>query len=166
MAFAVHSIGFTGKFLSEAIEESKAGPIEALRAAGASRRAIAASSRHVFAPPRWAGARWDFCYRSRAELMGFHWQRLLSAKASRLRESTAAPLIVFVGDRWVSRTLQWDEHRRVCEAGAGFFAGRIATASRRGTFAFYHTSDSGRADRSESASPLFQREFWSRRDPS
>ncbi|MDP3257021.1 MAG: phosphonate ABC transporter, permease protein PhnE [Bosea sp. (in: a-proteobacteria)] len=40
MAVAVHSIGFTGKFLSEAIEEAKAGPIEALRAAGASRRAI------------------------------------------------------------------------------------------------------------------------------
>ena len=35
LAVAVHSIGFTGKFLSEAIEESKAGPIEALRAAGA-----------------------------------------------------------------------------------------------------------------------------------
>ncbi len=35
MAIAVHSIGFTGKFLSEAIEEAKAGPIEALRAAGA-----------------------------------------------------------------------------------------------------------------------------------
>jgi phosphonate ABC transporter permease subunit PhnE len=35
LAIAVHSIGFTGKFLSEAIEEAKAGPIEALRAAGA-----------------------------------------------------------------------------------------------------------------------------------
>ena len=30
-----HSIGFTGKFLSEAIEEAKPGPIEALVAAGA-----------------------------------------------------------------------------------------------------------------------------------
>lgn len=35
LAVAVHSIGFTGKFLSEAIEEAKPGPIEALRAAGA-----------------------------------------------------------------------------------------------------------------------------------
>lgn len=34
-AIAVHSIGFTGKFLSEAIEEAKPGPIEALVAAGA-----------------------------------------------------------------------------------------------------------------------------------
>ena len=36
LAIAVHSIGFTGKFLSEAIEEAKTGPIEALTAAGAS----------------------------------------------------------------------------------------------------------------------------------
>jgi phosphonate ABC transporter permease subunit PhnE len=36
LAIAVHSIGFTGKFLSEAIEEAKPGPIEALIAAGAS----------------------------------------------------------------------------------------------------------------------------------
>jgi ABC-type phosphate/phosphonate transport system permease subunit len=35
MAIAIHSIGFTGKFLSEAIEEAKPGPIEALQAAGA-----------------------------------------------------------------------------------------------------------------------------------
>lgn len=40
MAIAVHSIGFTGKFLSEAIEEAKTGPIEALTAAGASPFAI------------------------------------------------------------------------------------------------------------------------------
>jgi phosphonate ABC transporter permease subunit PhnE len=40
MAIAVHSIGFTGKFLSEAIEEAKTGPIEALTAAGASPLAI------------------------------------------------------------------------------------------------------------------------------
>jgi phosphonate ABC transporter permease subunit PhnE len=40
LAIAVHSIGFTGKLLSEAIEEAKPGPIEALAAAGASRRAI------------------------------------------------------------------------------------------------------------------------------
>ncbi len=32
LAIAVHSIGFTGKFLSEAIEEAKPGPIEALTA--------------------------------------------------------------------------------------------------------------------------------------
>jgi phosphonate ABC transporter permease subunit PhnE len=36
LAIAVHSIGFTGKLLSEAIEEAKPGPIEALVAAGAS----------------------------------------------------------------------------------------------------------------------------------
>jgi phosphonate ABC transporter permease subunit PhnE len=35
LAIAVHSIGFTGKFLSEAIEEAKPGPIEALVATGA-----------------------------------------------------------------------------------------------------------------------------------
>ncbi len=40
MAIAVHSIGFTGKFLSEAIEEAKAGPIEALAAAGATKAQI------------------------------------------------------------------------------------------------------------------------------
>ena len=35
MAIAMHSIGFTGKFLAEAIEEAKPGPVEALVAAGA-----------------------------------------------------------------------------------------------------------------------------------
>ena len=40
MAIALHSIGFTGKFLSEAIEEAKPGPIEALVATGASPLAI------------------------------------------------------------------------------------------------------------------------------
>jgi phosphonate ABC transporter permease subunit PhnE len=40
LAIAVHSIGFTGKFLAEAIEETKPGPIEALVAAGASPLAI------------------------------------------------------------------------------------------------------------------------------
>jgi phosphonate ABC transporter permease subunit PhnE len=35
LAIAVHSIGFTGKFLSEAIEEARPGPLEALRATGA-----------------------------------------------------------------------------------------------------------------------------------
>ncbi|HEV7258570.1 MAG TPA: phosphonate ABC transporter, permease protein PhnE [Bosea sp. (in: a-proteobacteria)] len=40
MAVAVHSIGFTGKFLAEAIEEAKPGPIEALRAAGAPWRSV------------------------------------------------------------------------------------------------------------------------------
>ncbi len=39
-AIAVHSIGFTGKFLSEAIEDVRPGPIEALTAAGASPLAI------------------------------------------------------------------------------------------------------------------------------
>src|SRR4051812_3957352 len=40
LAIAVHSIGFTGKFLSEAIEEVRPGPIEALTATGASPLAI------------------------------------------------------------------------------------------------------------------------------
>lgn len=40
LAIAVHSIGFTGKFLSEAIEEAKPGPIEALVATGASPLAV------------------------------------------------------------------------------------------------------------------------------
>jgi phosphonate ABC transporter permease subunit PhnE len=40
LAIALHSIGFTGKFLSEAIEEVRAGPIEALKAAGAPPLAI------------------------------------------------------------------------------------------------------------------------------
>jgi len=40
LAIAVHSIGFTGKFLSEAIEEAKPGPIEALKATGASPLAV------------------------------------------------------------------------------------------------------------------------------
>ena len=40
LAIAMHSIGFTGKFLSEAIEEAQSGPIEALTAAGASRTAV------------------------------------------------------------------------------------------------------------------------------
>ncbi|MFL6798415.1 MAG: phosphonate ABC transporter, permease protein PhnE [Xanthobacteraceae bacterium] len=35
LAIAVHSIGFTGKFLAEAIEECKVGPVEALVATGA-----------------------------------------------------------------------------------------------------------------------------------
>jgi phosphonate ABC transporter permease subunit PhnE len=40
LAIAMHSIGFTGKFLSEAIEEARRGPIEALIATGASPLAI------------------------------------------------------------------------------------------------------------------------------
>jgi phosphonate ABC transporter permease subunit PhnE len=40
LAIAVHSIGFSGKLISEAIEEASPGPIEALVASGASRRAI------------------------------------------------------------------------------------------------------------------------------
>lgn len=40
MAIAVHSIGFTGKFLSEALEEARPGPIEALVAAGAPWRSV------------------------------------------------------------------------------------------------------------------------------
>jgi phosphonate ABC transporter permease subunit PhnE len=40
LAIALHSIGFTGKLLSEAIEEARPGPIEALKAAGAPLAAI------------------------------------------------------------------------------------------------------------------------------
>src|SRR4051794_21011540 len=40
LAIAVHSIGFTGKFLAEAIEEARPGTIEALTAVGASPLAI------------------------------------------------------------------------------------------------------------------------------
>lgn len=40
LAVAVHSIGFTGKFLSEAIEDARPGPVEALVATGASPLAI------------------------------------------------------------------------------------------------------------------------------
>jgi len=40
LAIAVHSIGFTGKFLAEAIEEVRPGPIEALTATGARPLAI------------------------------------------------------------------------------------------------------------------------------
>jgi phosphonate ABC transporter permease subunit PhnE len=40
LAIAVHSIGFTGKFLSEAIEEAKHGPIEALISTGATPASI------------------------------------------------------------------------------------------------------------------------------
>lgn len=40
MAIAVHSIGFTGKFLSEALEEARPGPIEALVATGAPWRSV------------------------------------------------------------------------------------------------------------------------------
>jgi phosphonate ABC transporter permease subunit PhnE len=40
LAIAMHSIGFTGKFLSEAIEEVRPGPIEALEATGAPPLAI------------------------------------------------------------------------------------------------------------------------------
>lgn len=40
LAIAVHSIGFTGKFLSEAIEDAKHGPVEALIATGAGPLAI------------------------------------------------------------------------------------------------------------------------------
>jgi phosphonate ABC transporter permease subunit PhnE len=39
-AIAVHSIGFTGKFLSEAIEDARPGPVEALIATGASPLAV------------------------------------------------------------------------------------------------------------------------------
>lgn len=40
LAIAMHSIGFTGKFLSEAIEDARPGPIEALVATGASPLAV------------------------------------------------------------------------------------------------------------------------------
>jgi phosphonate ABC transporter permease subunit PhnE len=71
LAIAVHSIGFTGKFLSEAIEEAKPGPIEALVAAGASPLAILIKGHWPQVKPAFlaiAMFRWDINVRESAVL--------------------------------------------------------------------------------------------------
>jgi phosphonate ABC transporter permease subunit PhnE len=71
LAIAVHSIGFTGKFLSEAIEEAKPGPIEALTAAGASPLAILLKGYWPQVKPAFlaiAVFRWDINVRESAVL--------------------------------------------------------------------------------------------------
>jgi phosphonate ABC transporter permease subunit PhnE len=71
LAIAVHSIGFTGKFLSEAIEEAKSGPIEALVATGASPLAILLKGYWPQVKPAFlaiAMFRWDINVRESAVL--------------------------------------------------------------------------------------------------
>lgn len=71
LAIAVHSIGFTGKFLSEAIEEARPGPIEALTAAGASPLAILIKGYWPQVKPAFlslAVFRWDINVRESAVL--------------------------------------------------------------------------------------------------
>jgi phosphonate ABC transporter permease subunit PhnE len=71
LAIAVHSIGFTGKFLSEAIEEAKPGPIEALTAAGASPFAILVKGYWPQVKPAFlaiSAFRWDINVRESAVL--------------------------------------------------------------------------------------------------
>jgi phosphonate ABC transporter permease subunit PhnE len=71
LAIAVHSIGFTGKFLSEAIEEVRPGPIEALTAAGAPPLAILLKGYWPQVKPAFlaiAMFRWDINVRESAVL--------------------------------------------------------------------------------------------------
>src|ERR671934_1581905 len=71
LAIAVHSIGFTGKFLSEAIEEAKRGPIEALIAAGATPMSILLKGYWPQVKPAFlsiAVFRWDINVRESAVL--------------------------------------------------------------------------------------------------
>jgi phosphonate ABC transporter permease subunit PhnE len=71
LAIALHSIGFTGKFLAEAIEEAKPGPIEALTAAGASPFAILIKGYWPQVKPAFlaiAMFRWDINVRESAVL--------------------------------------------------------------------------------------------------
>ena len=71
LAIAVHSIGFTGKFLSEAIEEVRPGPIEALTAAGAPPLAILLKGYWPQVKPAFLGIamfRWDINVRESAVL--------------------------------------------------------------------------------------------------
>ncbi len=71
LAIAVHSIGFTGKFLSEALEDAKPGPIEALTAAGASPLAILLKGYWPQVKPAFlaiAMFRWDINVRESAVL--------------------------------------------------------------------------------------------------
>jgi phosphonate ABC transporter permease subunit PhnE len=71
LAIAVHSIGFTGKFLAEAIEEAKPGPIEALVAAGAPPLAVLLKGHWPQVKPAFlaiAAFRWDINVRESAVL--------------------------------------------------------------------------------------------------
>ena len=71
LAIAVHSIGFTGKFLSEAIEEARPGPIEALNAAGAPPLAILVKGYWPQVKPAFLAIsmfRWDINVRESAVL--------------------------------------------------------------------------------------------------
>jgi phosphonate transport system permease protein len=71
LAIAVHSIGFTGKFLAEAIEEAKPGPIEALTATGASPMAVLVKGYWPQVKPAFLGIaafRWDINVRESAVL--------------------------------------------------------------------------------------------------
>jgi phosphonate ABC transporter permease subunit PhnE len=71
MAIAVHSIGFTGKFMSEAIEDAKPGPIEALLATGAPASAILLKGYWPQVKPAFlaiAVFRWDINVRESAVL--------------------------------------------------------------------------------------------------
>ena len=71
LALAMHSIGFTGKFLSEAIEEVRPGPIEALRAVGAPPLAILLKGYWPQVKPAFlsiAMFRWDINVRESAVL--------------------------------------------------------------------------------------------------
>ena len=71
LAIAMHSIGFTGKFLSEAIEEAKPGPIEALVATGASPLAILLKGYWPQVKPAFSSIamfRWDINVRESAVL--------------------------------------------------------------------------------------------------
>jgi phosphonate ABC transporter permease subunit PhnE len=71
LAIALHSIGFTGKFLSEAIEEVRPGPIEALEAAGAPPLAILLKGYWPQVKPAFlaiAMFRWDINVRESAVL--------------------------------------------------------------------------------------------------
>ena len=71
MAIAVHSIGFTGKLLAEAIEEAKPGPVEALTAAGAPPLAVLLKGYWPQVKPAFltiAVFRWDINVRESAVL--------------------------------------------------------------------------------------------------
>jgi phosphonate ABC transporter permease subunit PhnE len=71
LAIALHSIGFTGKFLSEAIEEVRPGPIEALKAAGAPPLAILSKGYWPQVKPAFVAIaifRWDINVRESAVL--------------------------------------------------------------------------------------------------
>lgn len=71
LAIACRSVGFVGKLFSEALEEAKAGPIEALQACGAPRSLIVAKGYWPQVEPAfWSVAllRWDINIRESAVL--------------------------------------------------------------------------------------------------